>query len=267
MITRVSEGPSSPPLGSAALVAPPGAHPATTGGAPVAKRTKERHHASMDLPEASERFQVAIGYCDDVVAVHRRAGTGLPGRRGEETTLNRAVIVMAVAAWQVVVENLVLAVLDSARAHAAAHPPATLAAYEGTVRGSVQRFSTPNSQQSRVLLRSVGFDPQPCWNAYSVRGRQAAGTLQEQLDGWLRVRHAIAHADDALPAESVLQHVRQSASRQIASGVALGSVVPPATPGLRLPDAESCVKFMRRIARATGDGFSVEFGLAPVTWA
>lgn len=226
-----------------------------------------RHHLFMDLQEASERFKAAIGYCDDVVAVHRRSGTGLPGRRGEETTLNRAVVVMAVAAWQVVVENLVLAALDSATAHAAANPPATLAAYGGTVRGSVRRFSTPNSQQSRILLQSVGFDPQPYWNAYSVRGRQAAGTLQEQLDGWLRVRHAIAHADEALPAEIVLQHVRQSASRQIRSGVAPGSVVPPVHPGLRLPDAESCVKFMRRIARSTGGGFATEFGLTPVAWS
>ena len=221
---------------------------------------------SMDLPEAAFRFSAAISYCDDVVAVHRQAGTGQRGRRTQETTLNRAVVVMAVAAWQVAVENLVLAALDAANAYAAGNPPATLAAYDGTVRGNVKRFSTPNSLQSRELLRTVGFDPKTCWDAYAVRGRQAHGSLQEQLDGWLRVRHAIAHADPVLPAERVLQHVRQSTTKQLAAGVTSANLTHPASPGLRLPDAESCVKFMRRIAKVTGDGFAKEMNLAPAVW-
>lgn len=216
----------------------------------------------MDLPEAASRFKDAMGYCDDVVAVHRRAGTGQPGRRSDETTLNRAVVVMAVAAWQVAVENLVVVALDAAVVHASANPPATLAAYVGTVRGNVKRFSTPNSLGSRELLRAIGFDPKPYWDSYSVPGRQAAGTLQDQLDGWLRVRHAIAHADHVLPPEIVLQHVRQTRTR-----TASAAFVPPATPGLRLTDSESCVKFMRRIAKVTGDGFATELKLAKVEWA
>ena len=222
---------------------------------------------SMDLPEASARFMAAIRYCDDVVAVHRRAGTGGVGRRTEEVTLNRAVVVLGVAAWQVVVENLVLTAIDAASAHAGANPPITLAAYTGTVRGQVKRFSTPNSAQSRELLRTVGFDPKPYWDAYSVPGRQPAGTLQDQLDGWLRVRHAIAHADPVLPPEQVLQHVRQSVANQVAAGLSAANFTYPASPGLRLSDAESCVKFIRRIARVTGDGFAREMQVAAVPWA
>jgi len=212
----------------------------------------------VDVIEAAKRFSTALSYCEDVIAVHRRAGTGLPGRRDEETTLNRAVVVMAAAAWQVAVENLVLSALDLSAVHAAAHPPATLAAYDGTVRGWVRRFSTPNSRGSRELLRAVGYDPAGEWSTYTVPGRPASGTLETQLDSWLKVRHAIAHADEFLPAEHVLQHVRQYEARHS------GAV--PASPGLRLPDAESCVKFVRRITTVTGDGMCRHLSVPTVPW-
>ena len=50
------------------------------------------------------------------------------------------------------------------------------------------------------------------------------------------------------------------------AGVTSANLTHPASPGLRLPDAESCVKFMRRIAKATGDGFAQEMNLAPGVW-
>ena len=114
----------------------------------------------MDLTEAATRFRTAMSYCDDVVLIHRQAGSGGRGRRNEETTLNRAVIVMAVAGWQVAVQNLTRTGIDQAQSQSGS---ANISAYSGLVKGAIKRFSTANSQTSRELLLSVGYDPRPDW--------------------------------------------------------------------------------------------------------
>lgn len=115
-----------------------------------------------------------MSYCDDVVSVHRQAGGAGRGRRGAEASLNRAVVVMAMAGWQTAVEGMVRASLRQAEAYVVATPGIVITAYANQVRGAVDRFSTPNSSKCRELFRSVGYDPQPNWVNYVVRGANDA---------------------------------------------------------------------------------------------
>jgi hypothetical protein len=222
------------------------------------------HHQQMDLPTAARNFKRSISHCTNVVEIHREAGDGRRGLRTRETSLNRAVIVMAMAAWQGVVENIALTGMDLAVAQAPAGMPLT--AWAAVIKQSVERFSTPNAQLSRGLLRQVGFDPAPAWLAMKAPGPQRAGNYEEQLAGWLKVRHAIAHGDATLPDNPILAHVREVTVRQLSSGVAQGAVQPPTDPGLRLKDAVACVTFVQRLTKATGDGFATSVGLPAVDW-
>lgn len=220
----------------------------------------------MDLPEAARRFSVAMSYCIDVIAVHRRAGNGGRGRRTDEVSLNRAVVVMAVGAWQVAVENLTLTGLDLAATHSASVYGSNVQPYVGLVKGAIGRFSTPNSTKSRELLLNVGFDPSSAWAGYSQPGPASGRRLQDVLDDWLKIRHAIAHANAPLPAVDVLQYVRDYRKKQLAAGVPQASFLNPRDPRLRLVDAELCVAFVRRIATVTGDAFAAQMSLTAVPW-
>lgn len=68
----------------------------------------------MDIQTAVDNFVAGLGHCQNLVAVHRAAGNGGPGRRGPETSVNRGIIVMAVATWQAFVQDLALALRDAA---------------------------------------------------------------------------------------------------------------------------------------------------------
>ena len=65
---------------------------------------------------ARERFRAALKPGWDLVEIHKRLSDG-PGRRETELSLNRGVVVFAVAAWQTFVEQLALAIV------AASAPP------------------------------------------------------------------------------------------------------------------------------------------------
>lgn len=66
----------------------------------------------MDLEEAAANFRRATQHCDNLIAVHRRAGGPLQGPRYEEVSINRAVVVLAIASWQAVIQDYTLACVD-----------------------------------------------------------------------------------------------------------------------------------------------------------
>src|SRR5665647_2245777 len=68
----------------------------------------------MDLADAAVRWSTVISQCDHLIAIHGRRETR--GRRWNEFALNRAVVVMAVAAWQAAAEDMTTAAVDAARA-------------------------------------------------------------------------------------------------------------------------------------------------------
>jgi hypothetical protein len=210
----------------------------------------------MDLVEAADNFRRATRHCDNLITVHRGYGGPGRGRRDEEVSINRAVVVLAVASWQAVIQDFALACVDlSAPGTGSPLSSATYAVLAGRVRTDVGAFSTPNAQNTRRLLISAGYDPRPTWTWTHHGGKgvgmvtQTPANATDRLDEWLKVRHAVAHGHDALPAVPALQAVR------------LSQGPPPADPELRLVDAEQCLAFIRRLARLTGTGLAAHLGV------
>ncbi|NTW39430.1 MAG: hypothetical protein HGA44_06005 [Cellulomonadaceae bacterium] len=208
----------------------------------------------MDLADASRHWTTVVEQCDHLVAVHRHRGG--PGRRYEEMAINRAIVVLAVAAWQAAVEDMVTAALDAGTP--AAGSPLTKGSYDllaGSAKSAVARFSTPNAEKSRELFLLVGYDPRPTWVWATGRfGREnhTPADVANRLNQWLKLRHAIAHGASELPALAVLDAIRTGRKK--------------ANPPLVLRDAENCLGFVRRLTKATGAGMAHHLAVTDPGW-
>jgi hypothetical protein len=210
----------------------------------------------VKLDEAVENFRRATRHCDNLITVHRGHGGPTRGRRDEEVSINRAVVVLAVASWQAVVQDYTLACVDmSAPDVGSPLSPASYKILAGRVRKEVGDFATPNAENVRKLLIGAGFDPRPHWTWKQMGGRgrgvviwtpEAAGA---RINEWLRIRHAIAHGHPVLPPEEALNAVR------------LAPETVPGEPQLRLVDAEQCLAFFRRLSQLTGLALADHLGV------
>src|SRR6266498_4023400 len=107
----------------------------------------------MDLSEAADNFRRATRHCDNLITVHRGYGGPDPGKRDEEVSINRAVVVLAVASWQAVIQDYTLACVDSSGPEPGSPlSQTTYALLAGRVRNEVGDFGTPNAQNARKLL-------------------------------------------------------------------------------------------------------------------
>jgi hypothetical protein len=210
----------------------------------------------VDLVEATENFQRATQHCDNLITVHRGYGGPGGGRRAEEVSLNRAVIILTVAAWQAVIQDFATACVDLSAP--APGGPLSRQSYDvlaGRVRQEVGDFATPNAQKSRRLLIGAGFDPRPHWTWRQGAGRGkgwkkwAPADADKRIDEWLRVRHAISHGHLTLPQVEALEAVRTNLAH------------PPGDPTLRLTDASQCLVFFRRLAKLTAEGLASHLGV------
>lgn len=211
----------------------------------------------MELQGAVENFEGAMKHCVNIIEVHRGYGTGGGGRRYREVSLDRAVVVLAVAAWQAAVQDITLGIVETAAPSAAkARKRARYLAKCGQVFDGVQKLATPNAQNTRRLMMSAGFDPRPLWTwtIAGGRGRQRVtwtpAMVDGRLDEWLQVRHAIAHGHDELPVVQALESVRLDGATS--------------DPTIRLTDAETCVSFLRRLVRLTSNGAAAHVGTSIV---
>lgn len=214
----------------------------------------------MDLADAVANFHRATRECDNLITIHRGYGGTSAGRREEETSINRAVVVLAVAGWQAIAQDLVLACIDVGRP--AAGSPLSHSSYNllsGRLKKEVGDFSTPNAENTRKLLTATGFDPYPCWTWQQHAGKGKGlvtwtpSRASDRLNEWLKVRHAIAHGHASLPIVDALQAVRDVSN-------------PPVSPRLRLVDAEQCLKFLRRLSKLTTDGLADYFRVPQPLW-
>jgi hypothetical protein len=159
-----------------------------------------------------------------------------------DVALNRSVVVLTVAAWQAWVETYV----DTALA-AMTEPPANRsddAEYLRLLHATgplielatreVKRFSTPDAAQVCRLLRLLGDDPRPRWSLASPAGPANTDEVVGRLNGWVKVRHAIAHGHGHLPPVGVLGRTKGN----------YGS--------LTHRHAAQCAAFFRQLAVATG---------------
>lgn len=211
----------------------------------------------MSLSDAVQSFERSLQHCDNLVVVHRGHGGKFPGRRHVEVSLNRAIVVIAVAGWQSVVQDYASAALELGKpAPGSGITEATYNVMTGPVKKAIGDFSTPNGPNVRRLLLSAGFDPRPSWT-WSQHGGQGQGIVtwtppdaERRISEWLKVRHAIAHGHPKLPQVEALKAVRHNPGN------------PPDDPTLRLVDAEQCVAFFRRLARLTGNSLAEHLGAA-----
>jgi hypothetical protein len=127
-----------------------------------------------------------------------------------DLALNRSVVVLTVAAWQAWVETYVSTALaamneppsnrsddtEYLRLLSATGPLIELATRE------VGRFSTPDASEVCRLLRLLGDDPRPRWSVLGANGPRSPDTVIGRLNGWVKVRHAIAHLATSRPSTS-----------------------------------------------------------------
>ena len=210
----------------------------------------------MDLQSMASNFMRGMGGCDDLEKVHGQSGGSAPGRRWHENSINPAIVVLAIAAWQALVQDMAAVCVEAARPDG--DSPLSLSTYHllaGNVKGEIDRFSTPNAQNSRRLLQLAGFDPRPCWTWRAGRSGEFVGPadVEAELDQWLKIRHAVAHGDPKLP-EVPSKKASATNGRSDSERT------------LRLTDARRCMKFVRRLAKSTGDGLAVHLGVEKVAW-
>lgn len=111
----------------------------------------------------SSKFDNAMTHCDNLIEVHNRAGSGGRGRRTAETSVNRAVVVIAIASWQAVVQDMARFLVEHHMPQPTDPGYGVAKLIRGQVFGEIGNFSTPNAQNTRNLLISAGFDPRNYW--------------------------------------------------------------------------------------------------------
>ena len=183
------------------------------------------------ISAALVRFERSMTDSDNLVTIHRELSQGV-GRRTREIALNRSIVVLSVAAWQALVQDLTEAALEHLS------PPTGSQRHDynilkATTKKAVYDFGTPNAENTRVLLLRVGFDPWPSWSWKAGSSAVTPAVAQDRLNKWLKVRHAIAHGHAEWPDVDVL------------------SSLPGNRRTLRLSDCERAMRFFRRLTTAT----------------
>lgn len=149
----------------------------------------------------------------ELIDAHESLRTGRPGRQYGLSSLNRAVLVMCVSAWESYVEELMR---EAARALRPAAPPLDpWPALNAYVLSQVNTFNTPSQVNVERLVRNcVGLpDVHLAWTWRNSTSAQATSRLATAMT----YRHEIAHGVNPRPsinlvyAGSVLEFVRRLA--------------------------------------------------------
>jgi hypothetical protein len=191
------------------------------------------------IEDAAAEFDRAMSDPRNLVASHRALNPGV-GRRFREMSINRAVIVLTVAAWQSFVEDLAGEIIDELRPPDGDPGLPRYRVMRADTTFAIHHLSTPNAEKTRDLLLRAGFNPWPHWG-WDGRWPMTSFEVRERMNQWLRVRHAIAHGDPELPPESMLPRT------------------PSGTTTLTLDDAEACIRFFTRVVAQTTEAALAEF--------
>jgi hypothetical protein len=164
------------------------------------------------------------------------------GRRWHEAALNRAVVVLTVAAWQAYVQDTTRGILTTIEPATGTAGVPLYRVVRAATKNLVRRFNTPDSRNTLDLFHSVGFDPEPQWSFDVGRPPETLNPqrVRERLEQWLDVRHTIAHAAP-LPALAIVSGRTQRG------------------PTLHRKDAEACIEFFECLVKATADEAAARF--------
>ena len=126
---------------------------------------------------------------------HTELRTGSPGRQYGLASLNRAVVVMSVSAWESYVEELMRESLQAL--HPPVSPLGTWQVLNAYVMGLLRSFNTPNRENVERLIRNtLGLaDVHLSWTWQNCTSPQAVQRLTEAMNN----RHQIAHGVNPRP--------------------------------------------------------------------
>jgi hypothetical protein len=192
------------------------------------------------IEDAEREFERAMGHAHNLIELHRRGRQG-QGRRFAEMSLNRAVVVLTIAAWQAYVEKLVDEVLTYMIIPQGAQGHNAYLVLRADVSNHVQNFSTPNADNTLRLLARVGFNPRPTWTWLDGSHTITPQLACDRINQWLRIRHAVAHGDAGLPVEPVLP------------------LLPDGSATLRRGNAEECMEFFTALVDRTTNAALAQF--------
>jgi hypothetical protein len=103
-----------------------------------------------------------------------------------------ASFVSSVAAWNAYIVGIIQCFFDEAADPVVAKYHAMHVLANGAAKSKLERFSTPNAENSRdLIVGATGYDPWPDWQ-WTARGMNALATRQ-RLNEILKVRHSFAH--------------------------------------------------------------------------
>jgi hypothetical protein len=165
-----------------------------------------------------------------------------------DLALNRSVVVFAVAAWQGWLEAYVSQNLLQVNGNHAVRRGDDIEyarllganrALVGLAEREIARFNTPNASAVCRLLSLLGDDPRQRWSSMGAATPGGPCDVARRLDGWVKVRHAIAHGAAHLPAVEVLSRTKAGHG------------------SLTRRHATRCMTFFRDLVRVTGHGGEV----------
>lgn len=130
----------------------------------------------------------------ELLAAQEELRSGSAERRPELLSLNRAVVVACISAWEAFVEELVRVSLELIRPSGAL---GTWPALNAAARGLLGRFNTPNTEQVRSLLSdTLGLpDIHLSWSWHGCTSALAGQRLGQAMEH----RHRIAHGVNPRP--------------------------------------------------------------------
>jgi hypothetical protein len=150
--------------------------------------------------------------------------------------------VLTVAAWQAFAQDTTEAILDGLTVPAghAGYPLYNLV--KAATMTAVGRFNTADARNVLSLFANVGFDPAHQWTFTIGSPARLYGTqgVRDEINGWLAVRHSVAHGS-ALPASQLVSGRTQSG------------------PSLHRRDAERCLEFFAALVRVTAAAANAQF--------
>lgn len=196
---------------------------------------------SAATEQARMEFAVALRDAQNTVWFSANTQQG-QGRRHRQPSLHRAAVVLTVGAWQAFVQDTAAAILSGLRVPATHQGYALYNLVKAATSSAGGRFNTPNARNTVLLFANVGFDPEPAWTFTIGQPPRAYATsdVRQEIDGWLDVRHKIAHGSQ-LPQSGLVSGRTQSG------------------PSLHRKDAERCVEFFEALVRVTAGAAAAQF--------